>query len=522
MDRLNAEADETHRATLKELRAEAMRLRETGPDPGDLQRDRHHGRKGSSQSAILVSHWMDRFGKPVIGLRGLRLAMHCRLNGVPPSSPMEPIRKHPQTRMVDPVHGGFYMPDIAYVVMNTTAMKVLKDKKQLGNAHHLYVGGVHDRFGHSCSVGYLSMKMLISLSAAHPELEITHAMVLMVLIAGIVHDVGHGPLSHLYESSIAKGGFKHEDMSENLFRNSIMETPHVREAFDDAFEDPDHAVDVICDLIKGKGDLLPEKHRFIASIVSDSTAGMDMDRMDYTARDSQMMGLKTEFTTEEIITSARVVNGIISWPIKMATILDAFYRTRFRLFRDACRHRTVIAADWLVSSLSTWVVEYGDGGYTAPHAHADTKAFLEMDDTLIKREAHAGNLEAREILRRLDERDFPILVTEFEPAEDIDSKDLLATIKERVGSDGFAVRLDNHYGSKQVDPLTQVQFFDHAGHIVAPVKNSGLRPSKFQEIKIMVFARQRSATKAVQDALDAIEGVDCSPTYRVKHWYTGR
>uniref|UniRef100_A0A8C1QBM7 HD domain-containing protein n=1 Tax=Cyprinus carpio TaxID=7962 RepID=A0A8C1QBM7_CYPCA len=105
---------------------------------------------------------------------------------------------------------------------------LLRHLKQLGALSLVYPGGTHTRFEHSLGVAYLAGCLVKTLDINQPELNITPGDMLCVQIAGLCHDLGHGPLSHLFDgkfiASTRPGKFKsfsHEKGSIDLFRNLV-------------------------------------------------------------------------------------------------------------------------------------------------------------------------------------------------------------------------------------------------------------------------------------------------------------
>ena len=80
-------------------------------------------------------------------------------------------------------------------IINTPEFQRLKRIKQLGACHHVFPGATHTRFEHSLGVGYLAQKSIESLQRRQPELQIDEDTRLTFQLAGLCHDLGHGPTS---------------------------------------------------------------------------------------------------------------------------------------------------------------------------------------------------------------------------------------------------------------------------------------------------------------------------------------
>merc|ERR1719394_172337 len=100
--------------------------------------------------------------------------------------------------------------------MDTQQFDRLRSLKQLGNTHYVFPGAKHSRFEHSLGVMHLSGKFLDTLLHKHPDYA-SKTDRLCVMMAGLCHDLGHGPFSHLWESFILESNpeqnWSHEDTS---------------------------------------------------------------------------------------------------------------------------------------------------------------------------------------------------------------------------------------------------------------------------------------------------------------------
>ena len=109
----------------------------------------------------------------------------------------------------------------------------LRGVKQLGVCSHVFPCAVHDRFAHSLGVSHLAGGWAHHFQTHQPQLSISDADVLCVAIAGLIHDLGHGPYSHFWEHefmSAFTSNFDHEALSAALFdrlldRNQIDVSP---------------------------------------------------------------------------------------------------------------------------------------------------------------------------------------------------------------------------------------------------------------------------------------------------------
>lgn len=104
----------------------------------------------------------------------------------------------------DAVHGHIELHPLITAVIDTDQFQRLRRLKQLGVAYLVFPTASHNRFEHSIGVAHLAGRLATRLQAGQPELAITEQDVLCVQIAGLCHDLGHGPFSHQFEDLIKK------------------------------------------------------------------------------------------------------------------------------------------------------------------------------------------------------------------------------------------------------------------------------------------------------------------------------
>jgi len=104
----------------------------------------------------------------------------------------------------DVVHRSIKLCPLTKALMSTPQMQRLKNLKQLGVSDNLYMCATHTRFQHSLGVMTLAEQLLRGIQERQPKLDIIEKDIVCVKIAGLLHDIGHGPYSHTYDGVFRK------------------------------------------------------------------------------------------------------------------------------------------------------------------------------------------------------------------------------------------------------------------------------------------------------------------------------
>ena len=245
----------------------------------------------------------------------------------------------------DIIHGFIEVDEISLSIIDTPEFQRLRNIKQLGAVHYVFPSANHTRFEHSLGVYHLAGELINNLKKNQPELEITDKEILLVKIAGLCHDLGHGPFSHLLDNILEKKS-KHELIIHE--RRSILILKYIVEKYniDLTIEDLEFIGGLIYpyDL-----DLKLIKRKFLYEIVSNRKNGIDVDKFDYLKRDTFYLGMSFSLDCSRIIKHVRVIDDCLSYLDKSYYHIFEMFEIRNKLHKQVYKHKTVIGIEINIS-----------------------------------------------------------------------------------------------------------------------------------------------------------------------------
>ncbi|MCD4695717.1 MAG: HD domain-containing protein, partial [Bacteroidales bacterium] len=222
----------------------------------------------------------------------------------------------------DPVYGFINIPsDLIFDLVQHPYFQRLRRIKQLGLTHLVYPGALHTRFHHSLGAMFLMQEALNVLKMKGQKISKEEEE--GVLIAILLHDIGHGPFSHALEHSIIRYS-SHENLSEIIMDrlNSIF-----RERLETGIK------------------IFRHKHpkKFLSQLVSSQ---LDMDRLDYLSRDSFFTGVSEGIIgTQRIIKMLNVNAGNLVVDEKGIYSIEKYIIARRIMYWQVYLHKTVLSAE---------------------------------------------------------------------------------------------------------------------------------------------------------------------------------
>lgn len=233
----------------------------------------------------------------------------------------------------DPVFGFLNIPDgVLYYVLQHPYLQRLSRIRQLGLSFFVYPGAMHTRLLHSLGAMHLMQEAIGVLR--QKDIAITDAEATASMLAILLHDVGHGPFSHVMEYTMVNG-FTHEEIS-------LMMMQQIKEdMLQEQLVEYSQALDLAIAIFKDEY----HKH-FLHQLISSQ---LDVDRLDYLCRDSFFCGV-----TEGSVASARILKMInvkdnrLVVEAKGIYSVEKFLVARRLMYWQVYLHHTSVAAEQLL------------------------------------------------------------------------------------------------------------------------------------------------------------------------------
>ena len=233
----------------------------------------------------------------------------------------------------DPVFGFLSIPnELVYDVLQHPYVQRLNRIRQLGLSYLVYPGALHSRFGHSIGAMHLMQEAIRSLRLK--DVEITDEEETAAMIAILLHDIGHGPFSHVLEHTLVDG-VSHEDISLLMMEriNEDLAVSQVRPA--SAVSKP---LDMAIAIFKNEYP----KH-FLHQLISSQ---LDVDRMDYLCRDSFFTGVQEgRVASERLLKMLDVRDDRLVVQVKGIYSVEKFLVARRLMYWQVYLHKTSVAAE---------------------------------------------------------------------------------------------------------------------------------------------------------------------------------
>jgi HD superfamily phosphohydrolase len=317
----------------------------------------------------------------------------------------------------DPVHGlvSFESEEesIVPLLLDTREVQRLRRIRQLGVTSVAFPGAEHTRFAHAIGAAFVMKLLLARLREIDGDLpfwqRVSTGPARDALAAALLHDVGHGPFSHLFEDAIP-GTPHHEAWTERVLLDPDTDVHRALASLDTNMPER------VAGLVRGENSL-----PYLAKAVSGT---FDVDRCDYLLRDAHATGVRYGlFDLDWLLRSLRFAPlGTKEGPPQLAIdgakglpAIEGFILARLFMFQQVYLHKATRAAEWMIRTVLARAAMCLLDGQRIPHvppairsgAHHEAislRDYLELDDAVILVAMRAWEDHADPILSDLTRR----------------------------------------------------------------------------------------------------------------------
>jgi HD superfamily phosphohydrolase len=288
----------------------------------------------------------------------------------------------------DPIHGFIEINELEKAIIDSYPFQRLRRIQSLGFTHMAYPGATHSRFEHSLGVMHLAGSMFDVIMRSEKNRRLLKYSTRrikeeqqLVRLAGLLHDIGHGPLSHVAEDvmPIKEGGesFTHEDYTIAIIRESCLR---------DVIEDNEYNKKELGITPEQIADFFEKGTFWNKSLISSQ---LDADRGDYLLRDSHHIGvtygiydhwrLLNTLTLGPGIDNAEIVLGVDKEGVH---VVESFIFARYLEYNQITYHKTRRAYDFHLKRAMKTILRDKLHRETLPPP-GDIEEYLKLDDLTI-------------------------------------------------------------------------------------------------------------------------------------------
>ncbi|HEX8563355.1 MAG TPA: HD domain-containing protein [Flavobacterium sp.] len=361
------------------------------------------------------------------------------------------------TTLNDPIYGFITISDpLIYELVRHPYFQRLRRISQMGLSYLVYPGAHHTRFHHALGCLHIMQKAIEVLR--YKKVAISSEEETALLVAILMHDIGHGPFSHAMEHSIVEN-ISHEEIS-MLFMDRLN-------------AEFNGQLSLAIQIFKG------EYHRkFMLQLISSQ---LDMDRMDYLKRDSFYTGVaEGNINSDRLLQMMNVVGDTLVIEEKGIYSVEKFLMARRLMYWQAYLHKTSLAAELILMKTLRRAKELVQKGVSIP-ASAPLLYFMEhkidkesFDDAILEKFSRLDDFDIVSALKSWQEHEDYILRS---LSNMIINRDLL---KIKVGPEKYTkeevAELLANYSALREIPVSEARYFIFKGKIKNQAYSKDLEP----------------------------------------------
>ena len=380
----------------------------------------------------------------------------------------------------DNIHGFIEFNSLEKKFLDNKWVKRLKRIKQLGLLDHVWPCASHSRFEHSLGVSHLAEKYINYLKLNSKNYKINDADKLNIKLAGLFHDLGHGPFSHVFDNIVLK---KCCNINNKNIIHEIRSRNIVEYIFKDINLPSNYSSAYMIDSIKEMIEPVSIKSKSVKyNIVNNTINSIDVDKFDYLLRDPKHIGLDYSFNYNRIFLKSKIIDDEIVYDDSISNDILDLYLTRYKFHKEIYNHKT---AKIIETMLADSLIIYDK--FEAFNSLINSEEFINLDDSIYSKILHSKNKDlqkCKDIIDRIENRNLYKQIWTGK-LDDFD----LNNFSDYRESDLRIINMKFDLCNKNKFPLEKVKFYDKKNENIKFISNEDLNklyPNKYEENYLLV------------------------------------
>lgn len=457
-------------------------------------------------------------------------------------------------KIFDTIHKNIKISNLACHFIDTEQFQRLRGLHQLGTCHYVYPCATHSRFEHSIGVYHLAGRLCNCIinnthqddidkylqkipylqnyfnrrSLRYKQKTVKCVMddyiVELIKIAGLCHDIGHGPFSHVFDDSFIPAAKLFKKKNGNNIVDSKFDEHENRSCFIIDYiikNDPILSKVIHKDEINFIKSLIsPSKNEngFIYQIISNNLNGIDVDKFDYLKRDTYILNLEYSFDFSRLVDDIYVIDDKICYPKQMNQHVYNLFNTRYILHKNVYGHKVVVATQFMINDILLLV----DPIINILESINNVISFCTLTDEyvisivdfLLKMDNISDNhknrlIKANNIMKRLKKRDLYVFIGDIVSPDKIDlTWENFNLLDDTLSKDDILIYKSKRgyvSGSKK-NPLDDIYFYN--SKITFPksktnkcfknISDRNFMPNIYQEYIVKIYSKINTKDKLVR------------------------
>ena len=363
--------------------------------------------------------------------------------------------------------------------------KRLKNIKQLGSLHEVFPSATHSRFEHSLGVAYLGEKFTKCLfNNSGIRFTANNLRTLRnIKIAGLYHDIGHGPFSHVFDHHVLHKLCPHNVYAEHENRSCMLLEFIIKNISPKDFNGYD--IDFIKNCIEPPDQY---KNKWEFGIIANKINSIDVDKFDYLIRDPYHIGFRYSFDHTRLLNKTKIINNEIFYHKAVVNDIYNMYSTRYNFHREIYNHKAVKAVELMIGDILLDLNTIYDFSSCISIPEEFSKLTDGIIDTVY---LHKELTNSQTILNRIHNRKFYKEILRVE-SDDLDAiKDTILDKNTDIREEDYHfVKMKFDFCNGDKSPFTEINFYEKNKKVDfsdLPIRR--LQPEIFRETVISVYKK---------------------------------